>query len=259
MTRQMVTPSFSVQVRLRRGGPQQPGGYRWQELTVEVPGDYTVIELVEMIKGEKEPSLVYRHSCHHGSCGTCAMRINGIERLACITGVAEVCEPGGTLTIEPLANLPVVADLANDPGPLMEWLELLGPGHVRSNGEQQPPLPDEDAECECEPFCRFADCIECGACISACPGAKPGVGYIGPAPLAAARETFLCGKEPLEGWSKWLDYVGGEHGIWQCHHVFECSRVCPAGVDVAGAIMDLRRLMLAGQMPVHVKGGTGRG
>jgi succinate dehydrogenase / fumarate reductase iron-sulfur subunit len=259
MTRQLAMPTITVHVRLRRGGPLRSAPPGWLEVTMEVPGDYTVIELVEKIKGEKDPSVVYRHSCHHGSCGTCAMRVNGEERLACITGVAEVVENGGTLTIEPLKNLPVVADLANDPAPFMRWMETLGPGHVRPEPEVlQPVLPDEGAEGLVEPFARFADCIECGSCMSACPGANPETGYIGPAPLNAAHEALRCGAEPGGGWKAMLDGAGGAHGVWQCHHVFECTRVCPANIEIAEAIMGLRWEFLIGRA-ARVAGGEWHG
>ena len=58
---------------------------------------------------------MFRHACHHASCGTCAIRVNGRERLPCITTLGEVWDGRSTLTIEPLRNVPVVADLAIDP------------------------------------------------------------------------------------------------------------------------------------------------
>lgn len=250
MTRQLLVPKMPVKVRIRKGGPYQGRALSWLACDLEVPGDFTVIELVELIKGAKDPSLVYRHSCHHGSCGTCAMRVNGVERLTCITGIAEVVTPGGTLQLEPLANLPWLADLANDPSPMMALLERLGPGHVRPEGnERQPVLPDEGDGTETRLFMRFADCIECGACLSACPVARPENGYIGPAPLVAAHEAWVHQMEPGGGIADLLTMLNGPRGAWQCHQAFECTRVCPAQVDVGAAIMSLRQMLLKGQIP----------
>lgn len=220
--------TLSFTARLRRGGPWQPGRRRWQDFTVTVPADYTVVELLESIKGRHDPSLAFRHSCHHGSCGTCAMKLNGVERLTCVTSVADVVKEGGRLVVEPLGNLPWVSDLVADAAPLFDNLEALGPGHVRADG-------------------IFAGCIECGACVSACPIAGPRSGYVGPAPLAAARDALGTGQAPGLGWGLLLERVDGSHGVWQCHTAFECSRVCPADVDPAGAIIQLRQLLAGGQ------------
>ncbi len=266
MTREMSAPEVRLKVRVRRGGPYREEAPHWQQYHVTAPGDFTVAELLEKIKGEIDPTLVYRHSCHHGSCGTCAMRINGEERLACTTGVTEVVGRDGRLQLEPLTHLPWAADLACDPAPFLDLMEALGPGHLRPAGETfQPLLPDEArvaaASLEAvessspsgmestppegrRPFMRFADCIECGACVSACPIANPAGGYIGPAPLAAARDAVVSGQEPGAGLSGMFDLVSGPHGVWQCHETFECTRVCPADLDVAGGIMTMRRLVM---------------
>jgi succinate dehydrogenase / fumarate reductase iron-sulfur subunit len=46
-----------------------------------------------------------------------------------------------------------------------------------------------------------------------------------------------------------LGLVDDAHGAWRCHLAFECSAVCPAGVDPGGAIMRLRRRLLADRLP----------
>ena len=68
--------------------------------------------------------LAYRWFCGSKMCGTCAVRMNGREVLACW----EAVEPD--MTIEPLRNLPVVRDLVVDRAPferkvaeLEPWLE----------------------------------------------------------------------------------------------------------------------------------------
>jgi succinate dehydrogenase/fumarate reductase-like Fe-S protein len=55
-----------------------------------------------------------------------------------------------------------------------------------------------------------------------------------------------------------LDGAGGAHGVWQCHHVFECTRVCPANIEIAEAIMGLRWELLIGRA-ARVSGGERHG
>ena len=86
---------------------------------------------------------------------------------------------------------------------------------------------------------RFEDCLECLACVSACPVASGDPRYLGPAVLAAADRAI---EEPRSGDpARILALVNTEHGVWQCRSVWSCSAVCPAGVDPAARIMSLRR------------------
>jgi transposase len=48
-------------------------------------------------------ALQLRHSCLHASCGTCGVRVNGREGLACVTMVHDL---GREVTVEPIANIP---------------------------------------------------------------------------------------------------------------------------------------------------------
>lgn len=43
--------------------------------------------------GRQDPVPLYRHSCHHGSCGTCGAIINGLEALMCLTRLDELAMP----------------------------------------------------------------------------------------------------------------------------------------------------------------------
>jgi succinate dehydrogenase / fumarate reductase iron-sulfur subunit len=62
--------------------------------------------------------------------------------------------------------------------------------------------------------------------------------YMGPAALAAAWRVVA---EPRGQDSKTaLNQVDHEHGCWRCHVAYECTEVCPSGVDPGGKIMALR-------------------
>ena len=190
----------------------------WQEFQINLPEDAYVLDALEAA-WRQDVSLMFRHSCHHASCGSCGIRIQGRERLSCITPAFGVAR-GNVLRLEPLRNFPVIADLVVDMSPLSEKLEA-----VRANIKTD----IESAE-------RFVNCIECGLCISACPIAATDHDYLGPAVLAAAQPQI----DLVEVRSQ----VAGQNGVWRCHSAFECTEVCPAGVEPATAIMSLRKELL---------------
>ena len=241
-------PDRQVVLRLWRTSGSRGDGRsgRFDEARVAAdPVRDTVLDVIERAWARVDRTLVFRHACHHASCGTCAVRVDGRERLPCITGLGEVWDGHSALTIEPLRNTPTIRDLASDPSPTIARLAALRLPYVRTvepNVRATSGVADDDDVGAAE---RFEDCIECLACVSACSVASGDPEYLGPAVLAAADRIV---EEPRhQDAERILDLVNGEHGVWQCRSVWACSAVCPSGVDPAGRIMKLRRRLLFGE------------
>lgn len=216
---------------------------RHDTFTVEIRPDETVLDGVERVWAHEDRTLTFRHACHHASCGSCGIRVNGLETLPCVTPIQDVTADGGTLTIEPLRSFPVLGDLVVDPSPLFIRMQRVGMPLIR----RSEPLGERGD------FHRFENCIECGLCLSACPVMLASPDYLGPATLAAAQRVVA---EPRGAdVPSLLRLVDGEHGVWQCHSAFECTEVCPSDVDPAGAIMALRARLIR----ERIKGLFGRG
>src|ERR1700731_3864533 len=81
----------------------------------EVPArpNQTVLDVVTYIQRRLDPTLSYRFACRVGMCGSCAMTVNGVARWTCRTHSDKVAA-GGKVQIRPLANLPIIKDLAVD-------------------------------------------------------------------------------------------------------------------------------------------------
>ena len=205
-------------LQILRTTRREPVHNYWQKFKVTIPEHAYVLDALEAA-WRQDSSLLFRHSCHHASCGSCGMRIQGRERLACITSAFDIARTD-VLRLEPLRNFPVVADLVVDMSPLAYKLEQVH-AYITT---------------EIESMQRLASCIECGLCISACPVAATNRDYLGPAVLAAA--------QPNMGLADIRSQVEGPNGVWRCHSAFECTEVCPAGVEPATAIMSLRKELL---------------
>jgi succinate dehydrogenase / fumarate reductase iron-sulfur subunit len=206
---------------------------RYDTFTVTVDEDTTVLVALEDIQHDLDPSLTLRHSCHHASCGTCGMKINGREALACVVKVLDLNTE--TVVVEPLQNAPVISDLVVDMNPFYAQYGTLERPLLRHSEF----LPEAEPPDGVETYRRFENCIECGACVSACPIRGSDPSYRGPAALAAARRLAEepRGKDPQMA----LNWADDERGCWRCHAAFECTEACPSDVDPGGKIMALRR------------------
>ena len=219
--------------RYRRGDRSA----HWDRFTAPVAsGRATVLDALTWIRARLDPTLDVRHSCFHASCGTCGMRVNGTDVLACVTRLDDLRD--GEVTVEPLLNQPVVSDLVVDIEALYESFEAVGMPQIRES-ELVPggrPAPGVGR------LGRFEDCIECGICLSACPIAASDPDYAGPGVVAAAWRVVdePRGADPDAA----LALMDGEQGAWRCHVSFECSEACPSDAMPAERIMLLRRHML---------------
>ena len=215
----------------RRKEGDDPAELRYDTYDVAVGPRTTILDSLVAIRRELDSTLTFRHSCFHASCGTCGMRVNGREGLACVTPVPT----SGEVTVEPLGNLPVVSDLVVDMNVFYDEFDECGRPLVRADDL----IPGCEAAEGVDLLERFEDCIECGICLSACPVAGSDPRYVGPAALAAAWRVV---EEP-----RGLDpgpvirLMDDDQAAWRCHLAWECSEACPSGVDPAGAIMRLRR------------------
>jgi len=216
------------------------GRPHYDDFTVEIKPDESVLDGIEKIWAQQDRSLTFRHACHHASCGTCGMRVNGVEKLSCVTLIKDVARDGDTLIVEPMRHFPVASDLVVDMGPFFERMKRAEFSIVRS---AEPVLANQrPAPAQEEHFIRFENCIECGLCVSACPIAGTDETFLGPAALAGIWRML---EEPRGRDTAPLSTLAdAAHGAWRCHSALECTSVCPSNVDPGGKIMQLRRQLI---------------
>lgn len=211
----------------------------YDEFKLDVDPDEYVLDAVERVWAFMDRSLCFRHACHHSTCGACGMRVNGVEKLTCITPVRSVVSNGGVMTVEPLRNFPIISDLAVDMGSLYSRMDLVSAPAVLPVVKAEVETPPSQWSKEDAQYIRLSDCLECGMCVSACPVALTTASYLGPAVLSGAHAHGLSGDHTL------LDLVDSEDGVWRCHSAFECTAVCPSFVDPGRRIMSLRTQVVA--------------
>lgn len=211
----------------------------YDDFNVEVDPDEYVLDVIERIWAFNDRSLTFRHACHHSTCGACGMRVNGVEKLTCITPLHEVTHDGGKVRVEPLRNFPVLSDLVVDMSDFYLRLDEMKFAQVAPLEKACLPFEKKQQTRQDGDFERLVDCLECGMCISACPAAMTSSEYLGPGVLAAAQHAF-----GQTGDCDLLDRVDNQDGVWRCHSAYECSAVCPSHVDPGWRIMEMRKNIL---------------
>jgi succinate dehydrogenase / fumarate reductase, iron-sulfur subunit len=85
----------AVRIRVLRGDPGAGKASFWQEYEIDLAPGESVTGVLRRINEDRDGSLAYRVSCHRGICASCIMRINGKQRLGCVTEVT------GDLELQP--------------------------------------------------------------------------------------------------------------------------------------------------------------
>ena len=192
------------------------------------------------IKDEIDGSLTYRRSCAHGICGSCAMKINGKNCLACQILFKDM--PGSIepdpIEIEPLHGFPVIKDLVVDMEAFFKKNEEVLPYLINN---ATPPERERLQTPEAQGHILQAiTCIMCGSCTSSCPSYHANNRYLGPSALVKAARFIFDSRDSAE--AERLEKVIQSHGIWRCHSIYNCVEVCPKKVDIPAHIIKLKRL-----------------
>jgi fumarate reductase iron-sulfur subunit len=228
--------SDRVILQVQRYLPDEESEPRFEDYELTYKDNWVVLDALNHVKAEIDPSLSFRWSCRMGVCGSCGMMVNGEPKLTCETFVRDY--DTDTIKIEPLAHFPVVRDLVINMEDFMEKLPSVSPWLIPS--EEKPLESGEylQTPAQVAHYKRFSMCINCMLCYSACPVYGLDSTFTGPAALALAQRYNLDSRD--NGRDDRADVVTAHEGIWECTYVGECTQVCPKDVDPAGAIQMLK-------------------
>lgn len=232
---------MQVKLRILRYNPESDAKQHYETYTVDAELNDQVLDLLNRVKWYQDGTLSYRRSCAHGVCGSDAMRINGVNRLACKTLVKDV---GAKITIEPLLGLPVEKDLIVDMDPFFDHYRSVMPYFVNDE-----PPPAEERLQSPEERARFDDttkCILCAACTTSCPSFWASGEYVGPAAVVQAHR-FIFDSRDRAGAER-LRILNDRMGVWRCHDVFNCTDACPREIEVTKAMGEVKMAIATGRI-----------
>jgi succinate dehydrogenase/fumarate reductase iron-sulfur protein len=214
-------------LRVRRWDPDGDPKPRWEQFRVPWVPTMTVIEALEWLWDQGE-YVAFRANCREFTCGSCAMLINGKPALACDTPLAD------NVRLEPLARFAVLKDLVVDNGETKKtWQELeLWPSNPELGS-----IREVSAQSLAGWHRSFARCIECYACLDACPASDTEQSdFKGPMWML---QIARAGAHPLDR----RDRAGqaSRYGMALCVNCYECQDVCPVNLSPIDEIQRLRR------------------
>lgn len=187
--------------------------------------DATLLETLTHIKKEQDNSLSFSSGCRSSVCGSCAMRVNGKEVLACAYKVQD-----GDF-IEPLRNMPVLRDLVVDMDKALSF-NAKAKAFVKVPAIEMQVHPEDVERNSVQ-----SDCILCSSCYSACPVYAVNGEFLGPFSLTRVWKYVSDARE-VDTKEK-IDTIQ-HNGIWDCTLCNECTVVCPQGISSKSDIEKLR-------------------
>ncbi len=218
--------------------PQQ-----WLEtFHVEITKGMNLLEALFRIQDEQDGTLSFRYSCRGAVCGSCAMRVNGKDVLACRTHVEELVDK--PTLIEPLPFFPVIRDLVGDLSIFFNHYRKVEPYlHGKPVSSREEYRMEEEKRKEID---LYINCILCGICFGTCPAFEKDREFLGPAMLAKAFR-FLADPRDTRN-EEILKLVNSQQGVWGCKTVFNCVKVCPKQVPPTHGIVKMRGKILGCQL-----------
>ena len=209
---------------------------RYQEYAIDVEPTDKILDCLNRIRWELDPTLVYRASCSHGICGSDAMVINGHVGLACQKLVRDY-KTANNFVIEPLPLFNVIKDLVVDMNPFFEKHRYVRPYLINDDeAPEKERIQSAEEQKVIEPALR---CILCASCTSSCPISRANPDYLGPAALLRAFRYINDSRDTATGGR--LAQLDNDDGAWGCKTMWWCTDVCPKGIPVTKCIGQIKR------------------
>ncbi len=243
-----ITPkreSLLANIRVQRFTSGKDRSPYFDNFKLEVETGMTVLAALRKIKDEQDGSLTFRAFCRSAICGSCTVRVNGRSVLACSTQLLPILKDfrKGSVTIAPMANLPVLRDLVVDIDPVIDKLAKMHPYLIESPERVPEALERESlmSRDELNAFDYMTDCILCGSCYSACSSVAADPSYAGPLTIAKAYRFSIDVRDSFRGIR---DQAAIDQGLWSCVQCRKCIKVCPKDTRPADTIRRTRKLTI---------------
>ena len=219
----------TIKTRVQRYNPDTDDAPYFQDFEVEYEPGMTVLDALLYIQDKFDSSLAFRWECRGGQCGSCAVRVNTIARIACRTKV----EPDEDLVLEPLEKMPVIKDLVTDMAQTTYRIRRIRPYVARDKKPEHPEIIHAE---EIEKLREIRKCIECSACLSNCPIVHETWDYPGPMIIRQLARLELDPRDVEDRVAMAMN-----ESLYSCTTCKMCEDICPKNIKIPALAVELLR------------------
>jgi fumarate reductase iron-sulfur subunit len=224
-----------IALEVLRYNPETDAAPRFQSYELACLDEWVLLDALNYVKDNLDPTLSYRWSCHMAVCGSCGMNVNGEPKLACKTFIREYPD---RIRVEPLGNFPIERDLVTVADDFIAKLARVKPYLIPKQAKSLEAGEHRQTPAQLARYKQYTLCINCMLCYAACPEYGLVPGFIGPAAITLAHRYNQDSRDG--GRAERQEVVATDEGVWECSFVGACSEVCPKQVDPAGALQQVK-------------------
>ena len=213
-----------------RYNPHQPDNPpKMQSYHLKETSGMTLFLALTQIREKLDPSLMFDFVCRAGVCGSCAMVVNGIQRMACRTLTRDLSPH---IRILPLPIFKLIGDLSVDTGTWFKNMNVKIDAWIHTVQSFDPknterPMNNQDVM----KIYEIGRCIECGICIASCGTVLSRETFLGAAGLNHIARLLIDPRDQREP-QKYLELIGNDEGIFCCFEMLACEDNCPLGLSL---------------------------
>ena len=194
-----------------------------------------VLDAVVKIKNEMDSTLAFRRSCREGICGSCAMNINGVNTLACLSRIDT--DTSKDLKVYPLPHTYVVKDLVPDLTLFYKQYKSIQPYLQRDEYPENEVLQSKEDRRKLD---GLYECILCACCSTSCPSYWwNSEEYLGPAVLLQLYRWLADSRDQRTRQRQ--DMLQNSMALYRCHTILNCTNTCPKGLNPGLAIAEIKK------------------
>ena len=202
-----------------------------------------VLDALIKIKDEQDPTLTFRRSCREGICGSCAMNIDGVNTLACLSYI-DGKELSKATKIYPLPHMYVIKDLVPDMSNFYEQYRSIQPWLQPSKPKEPNQKEHLQSKQDRAKLDGMYECILCACCSTSCPSYWWNSDkYLGPAVLMQAYRWIEDSRDGKT--MERLKDLDDSFKLYRCHTIMNCTKVCPKHLNPGKAIASIKKKLAA--------------
>jgi succinate dehydrogenase / fumarate reductase, iron-sulfur subunit len=239
---------IQITLKVYRFNPETDQQPHYDTFKLEAEPNDRILDCLNRIRWQQDPTLSFRMSCTHGICGSDGLTINNQAALACQKLVQDY-DFSQEIQVEPLKYFNVIKDLIIDLKPFFLRIKSINPQisqELTQIGFNRERIQSPEQRSQ---FDDALKCILCGCCYAACPVmTEQDQEFLGPAAILREQRYLFDSRTTDE--RERLQIMLKPHGVWGCKSYFMCTVVCPKHIKVTEAILRTKKKIIQEQQPI---------